>query len=167
MGSWAEIVRLQPYDRPMATNNDEIPLPLEIVDGAAALEAMFGPEGPTPFTPLGTAMLFWQALLNGRDEFRTALETLTYKPSAFGDYSDVDSRFDGYSIMEKVEHPPGRENDIGYVRFMRDTGHSMRAFGDAPIDDAMILTIVSDHGEVWQVWGYSHNYFPTPDEIDG
>ncbi|MEO6472881.1 MAG: hypothetical protein ABIR57_12915, partial [Aeromicrobium sp.] len=65
------------------------------------------------------------------------------------------------------EHPPGRENDIGYVRFMRDTGHSMRAFGDAHIDDAMILTIVSDDGEVWQVRGYSHNYFPTPDEIDG
>ncbi len=144
----------------MATNNDDAPLPLEIVDGAAAMEAMFGPEGPTPFTPLGTAMLFWQA-------FRTALETLTYKPSAFGDYSDVDSKLDGYSIMEKVEHPRGRETDIGYVRFMRDTGHSMRAFGEAPIDDAMILTIVSDDGEVWKVWGYAHNYFPTPEEIDG
>lgn len=69
--------------------------------------------------------------------------------------------------MERVEHPQGREGDIGYVKFMRDTGNSMRAFADAPIDDAMILTTISEDGEVWQVWGYSHNYFPTPEEIGG
>ena len=162
-----DFVRRQPYDHHMTTNDDDLPLPLEIVDGFTAMDAVFGPEGPTPFTPLGTAMLFWQALLNGRDEYRTALDALSYTPSAFGDYSDVETKLDGYSIMERVDYPPGREGEIGYVRFMRDSGHSVRAFGDAPIDDAMILTTVSDDGEVWQVWGYSHSYFPTPEEIDG
>lgn len=162
----AKYVRPPPYDHPMATDDGDLPLPLEIVDGAAAMDAVFGPEGPTPLTPLGTAMLFWQALVSGRDEYRTALETLTYTPSAFGDYSEVERMLDGYSIMENVNHPAGREGDIGFVRFMRDVGHSMRAFGDAPIDDMVILTTVRV-GEFWQVWGYSHNYFPTPDEIDG
>lgn len=148
--------------------SDDVPLPLEIVDGEVAMDAMFGPEGPTPFTPLGTVMLFWQALLSGRDEYRTALEALSYTPSAFGDYSEVEQLLEGYSIMERVDHPDGRENDIGYVRFMRDTGHSMRAFGDAAIYDFVIMTTVKDEGdELWRVWGYSHNYVPTPDEIGG
>lgn len=144
-----------------------LPLPLEIVSGDDAMDAVFGDEGPTLFTPLGSAMLFWQSLLNGRDEFRTALEALSQNPSAFGDYSDVEESLDGYSIMEKVERPTGHESNIGYVRFMRDTGHSMKAFDDAPVDDMMILTMVSQDGQTWRVWGYSHNYFPSPDEIYG
>jgi hypothetical protein len=89
----------------MNPHGEDLPLPLEIVDGEDALDAIFGEEGPTPFTPIGSAMLFWQALLNGRDEFRTALENLSQNALAFGDYSDVEAALNGYSIMEKVERP--------------------------------------------------------------
>lgn len=152
-------------------NNDadsDLPLPLEIVDGDAAMDAVFGPEGPTHFTPIGSAMLFWKALLDGRDEHMSDLHNLTYNAAAFGDYSDVEQTLEGYSLMQNVEHPPGHEDAIAYVRFMPDTGHSMRAFGEAEITDYVVLTMVrEDEGPAWLVWSYSRNYFPTVKQIAG
>jgi predicted nucleic acid-binding protein len=137
------------------------PLPLEIVSGEAAHNAFF-PDGAEPdlTTPLGSAYLWWAALLN-LNEYRVALENLSYNPADWGDYTSVAAELDGWSMMQNVLYCEDAPAEIAYVKFMPDTGWSMRAFDEAPLEVAQILTLVTCSDGCWRVWGISKNYFPS------
>lgn len=136
-------------------------LPLEIVSKDDALNAFF-PEGTSPdtTTPLGTAFMWWSALLD-LDEYRVAIENLSYNPADWDGYTSVAAELSGWSMMQNVQLCKEAPEEIAYVKFMPDTGWSMRAFADAPLEEAQILTLVSCPDGWWRVWGLSKNYFPS------
>jgi predicted nucleic acid-binding protein len=141
------------------------PLPLEIVSDNDAHNAFF-PEGaePDPTTPLGSAYLWWSALLN-LDKYRVAIEDLSYNPADWGDYTSVAAELDGWSMMQNVLYCEDAPAQIVYVKFMPDTGWSMRAFDEAPLEVAQILTLVNCPDSWWRVWGISKNYFPSANRV--
>ncbi len=141
------------------------PLPLEIVSDEEAVSAFFPGGGrPDPTTPLGSAYMWWLALLDA-NEYRTALESLSYNPDDWGDYASVAAELDGWSMMQNVHYSPNAPEKIAYVKFMPGDEWSMRAFGEAPLESAQILTIVNCPDGWWRVWGVSKNYFPSANRV--
>lgn len=139
-------------------------LPVEIVDDDAALEAFFPDGDPDPTTPRGVAYLWWTALL-GLPEYRTALERLSWNPAVWGDYSGIVDLLDGWDMMQNATYSDDAPDKLAYVRFMRSTGRSVRAFDDFPLDDVQILTVVHCADGWWRVWGISSNYQPTAQDV--
>lgn len=68
-----------------AVRDPNEPMPLEIVSAAEAAKAFFPDGPPVPTDPLGAAYMWWSALLD-RSQFLTALQNLTWRPPAWGDY---------------------------------------------------------------------------------
>lgn len=157
-----------PYRWVMDQSNgdDGLPPPLEIVDPDDAMHALFGDKGADPYSNLGSAVLWWQAIQD-RTEFLTALANLTWAPAAWGDFSEAEQIIANHSLMQNVDSLDGHEDDVAYVRFMPDTGHAMRAFGDYEISEYVILTVLRCEDGWWRVWGISQNYKPTADDILG
>lgn len=129
-----------------------MPLPLEIRPDDEAF-AQFFPDGePTPLTPLGAAFIWQAILLNpGPDDpdARSALDKLVVNPADWNGYTQIARDMASLAIMQKVieaEDAPGR---LAYVKFMPDTGHTMRAFDDAPLDDVQILTLAHFPEDGW------------------
>jgi len=108
--------------------------------------------------------MWWLALLDA-NEYRTALESLSYNPDDWGDYASVAAELDGWSMMQNVHYSPNAPEKIAYVKFMPGDEWSMRAFGEAPLESAQILTIVNCPDGWWRVWGVSKNYFPSANRV--
>lgn len=140
------------------------PLPLEIVSDEEAREAFFDGAEPDRTTPLGAAFLWWTALQN-LNEFRVAIENLSYSPADWGDYTSVAAELDGWLMMQNVRYCEDAPDQIAYVKFMPDSGWSMRAFDEAPLGQAQILTLVATPDGCWYVWGVSKNYFPSANRV--
>lgn len=140
------------------------PLPLVITSDDAAHEGFFGSSDPTPDTPVGAAYLWWSALLN-LPEYRNAVENLSYRPADWGDYQSTAALLEGWALMSFPLERDEPADDIAAVKFMRDTGHPMRAFGDAPLDEVMVLTLVLEADGWWRVWGLSQNHVPSNSRI--
>lgn len=138
----------------------DTPLPLEIVPGEDAMLAFFPDGEPTPATPLGSAFLWWRALLN-IDDYLAVLETLSSNPSDWGDFRAIVETLQGWSIMQNVETCADAPDSIAYIKFMPDLGHPMRAFGTVPLTRVQVLTVVKCPDGYWRVWGLSENYFPS------
>lgn len=69
--------------------------------------------------------------------------------------------------MQFVERCPD-DDTIVYVKFMPNVDHAMRAFGEIPLDDVRILTMVRCPDGLWRAWGgLSHNHFPSAVEVHG
>jgi predicted nucleic acid-binding protein len=141
------------------------PLPLEIVSAADSRQAFFPEKPPDPFTPLGAATLWWTCLLD-KNQFMVALQNLTWQPAAWGDYEWAANQLDGAGMMQFVERCPDSET-ITYVKFMPNVEHPMRAFGEVPLAEVHVLTMVLCPDKFWRAWGLSRNYFPTADEVNG
>lgn len=141
------------------------PAPLEIVSSEAARQAFFPDHDPDPYEPLGAACLWWMALLD-KAELTNALHALTYHPPAWGDYAPAEHALSGSGLMQFVERCPDDDN-IAYVKFMPNVDQNMRAFGEMPLDDVHILTMVRCPDEWWRAWGLSHNYFPSAADVRG
>lgn len=137
----------------------DTPLPFEIVAPGVAATAFFPDGDPSPATPRGAAYLWWAALLH-RDEAGEAeiLRNLSYRPADWDDYSGAASRLEGWAMMQFIESCADAPEDIAYAKFMPDPGHSVRSFGDAPLPDVQILTIVRLPDGWWRVWGLSDNH---------
>lgn len=138
------------------------PLPLEAVADEAALEAFFpGGAEPDRATPVGAAYLWWSALLR-LDEpgMAEALRTLSAVADDWGDYRQIADDLSGWSLAQRPLTCPEAPNTIAYVKFLPDTGHSMRAFADAPLYDVMFLTMVRCEDGFWRAWRLSRNWVP-------
>jgi len=143
------------------------PMPLEMKSADEARQAFF-PEGdPVPTNPLGAATLWWTALLGKENaEFDEALRNLTWHPPAWGDFGWALQWLSEAGMMQFVERCPD-DDEIAYVKFMPNVDHPMRAFGQAPLDHAYVLTMVRCPDGWWRSWGLSENYFPPSAEASG
>jgi predicted nucleic acid-binding protein len=139
------------------------PLPLVMVSGEESAEAFFPGGGPDPFTPLGAACLWWMALLD-KSESVTTLHNLTFHPPAWGDFEEPLARLAGCGLMQFVVPCPD-DNTIAYVKFMPNADRTMKAFGESPLEQVHILTMVLCTDSLWRAWGLSENYFPTAAEV--
>jgi predicted nucleic acid-binding protein len=139
----------------------DVPLPLEIVSDEDAHDAFFpNGEGPDPTTPLGAAVLWWRALMD-LDQYRTAIENLSYNPGDWGDYRQAAAELDDWALMQNIVPCEGDPDTIAYARFMNGAKQSMRAFAEAPLWDVQVLTLVRCPDGWWRIWGLSRNYFPS------
>ncbi|MEI6621834.1 MAG: hypothetical protein WCP28_08015, partial [Actinomycetes bacterium] len=150
------------FDREQDRN--QIPLPLEIVPGGEAYAAFFPDGEPDLATPLGAGFLWWSALLH-RDQFLSELESLSYDADDWGDYEWAAAELEGRALLQGVRSCDDAPDEIAYLIFMPDSGHAMRAFGEAPIADAWVLTVVRAKDGFWRAWGLSNNYYPSADRI--
>lgn len=152
----------------VAAFGPDTPLPFEIVAPGVAATAFFPDGDPSPATPRGAAYLWWTALLH-RDEAGQAeiLRYLSYRPADWGDYSGAARSLEGWAMMQFVEPCADAPEDIAYAKFMPDPGHSVRSFGDAPLPDVQILTVVRVPNGWWRVWGLSNNYRPSAARVSG
>lgn len=148
-------------------NKDSFPLPLVQVPTEDVLKKAFASTGgkPTPFTPLGTAYLWWTALRDV-DHYQTALRTLSLAPADWGDYKEAAALLADRAIMTFVVENP-EDPAIRYVKFMEMAWEgSAQAIDDAEVDELFILTVVKpDESDYWLVWGLSHNHVPPQSEI--
>lgn len=138
------------------------PLPLMTVSAEESMEAFFPNGEPDPSTPLGAAFLWWTAL--NKSEFVTALHNLTFHPPAWGDFDEPRARLSGCGLMQFVVPCPG-DDTIAYVKFMPNADHAMKAFGEVPLEQVHILTMVLCPDGLWRAWGLAENYFPTAAEV--
>ena len=53
------------------------------------------------------------------------------------------------------------------MKFMPNVIHPMHGFGEAPIANGKVLTMVLCPDGLWRAWGLSENYFPSADEVNG
>lgn len=140
---------------------DPLPPPLVIVPDGAASKAFFPNGEPSPTSPLGTAYLWWAALLD-LDNYRDAIEALSSDPADWNGYHEAAQWLHGWALTQGIieaEDAPGR---LAYAKFIRDSGWSMRAFGEVPLDEVYILTMTLDDDSLWRVWGLSKDYVPLP-----
>ncbi len=70
-------------------------------------------------------------------------------------------------MMQTVETCPDAPDTIAHAKFMPDTGHAMRAFGEAILPHVKILTVVRFTDGWWRVWGLSDDYRPSAAEVMG
>lgn len=99
------------------------------------------PDGePTPTTPLGAAFMWQAILLNpgpADPEARSALDNLVVDPKDWNGYTEIAEMMNYWAIMSVVVESEERD-DLAYVKFMLDTGHTMQAFDEAPLRNVMI-----------------------------
>lgn len=134
-------------------------LPVAIVEDEVALEAFFAGGDPVPTSPRGAAYLWWTALLS-LPAYRPALERLSWDPTVWGDYTGVAAALDGWDMMQNVVYSDEAPDRLAYVRFVKSTGRSVRAFEDFALDEVQVLTVVFCTDRWWRVWGISSNYQP-------
>lgn len=149
------------------SGRDAEPLPaaLEIVDGEDAQAAFFPDgKGPDPFTPLGSAVL-WYAALRSIDEHQGALEELTYDVSDWDGFTSAQTSLENWGLMQNTHFNEDDPDSIAYIRFMPDTGWNMRAFAEVPLPEVRILTLVKCPDGWWRVWGLSTNYQPSANRV--
>lgn len=147
--------------------DDDLPLPIvESTDQEALTEAFGSPDAePDPYTPRGTAFLWWQALQDPV-HYRNALDNLSTNPSAWNGYRQAADLIADLSMLTGVEDNE-EDPDIKYVRFIHYEGASSgQVFEDAEMRDFFVLTVVKpEESDWWLVWGLSDSYFPSRDEV--
>ena len=137
-----------PYDDP------DFPLPLAISSDNQAFAASFPDGEPTPTTPLGAAFIWQAILLNpgpADPEARSALDKLVVDPKDWTGYTEIAETMGHWAIMNVVVESEERD-DLAYVKFMPDTGHTMQAFGEAPLREVMMATLVRFPDGWWRVF---------------
>jgi len=79
--------------------------------------------------------------------------------------SEVWDVLGGLSLMRHPILSAASPDRIGHVKFI-DTGNiSGQVFGDAPLDDFRILTLVKNDDGWWQAWKISQNLIPSDGDV--
>jgi hypothetical protein len=133
-------------------------LPVVAVSDDALLAATFPADGPMPHTPLGAAML-WQAALDNREEFATALGRLTADSKLVTQLGEAASHLDGYAMTTWV-HDHRQRTDTAYVKFIRDLGYSAQAFAHAEFSDYRVLELVRGDEGWWRAYALYLDMWP-------
>lgn len=138
------------------------PLPIEIVDADQALRAFFPDADPDETTPLGAAYL-WVAAVN--EGLWNAAAHFSTDPT-FEGYPRVAALIDRWSL---AQHPiPSQDEPDEIVHFkLLPIDTAGRAFGEAILDDFMIITTVQVAPQCWRVWGVSRGRVPSAGAVRG
>lgn len=149
----------------MNRDYESIPLPIVEPGSLDITPGMFETGEPTPYTPLGTAVL-WHDALGDTDHYRTALDVLSLDPGAWGDYSEAASLVGDLSWVTDVHDCPEDET-IKYIRLIDYAGETDGQFiEDVPINECWVITVVQPEGQpCWFVWGISQNGLPSRSEV--
>lgn len=149
----------------MTNTDDSLPLPIVETGSLDVPAGLFEAGEPTPYTPLGTVFL-WCNALDDVSRNRTALDTLSCDPAAWGDYSEAASLIDHLSLLTDVHDCP-EDEAIKYIRFIEYAGETNgQAIEDAALDEFLAITVVNPEGQpYWLVWGISENRFPSRSEV--
>lgn len=145
------------------SSQPDLPLPIEARATEDVHEALFDDAGPDLATPLGAAYLWWTALLD-IENCRTALENLTYEPSAWGDYVWARDSLDGWSMAQHTHPHPEAPDYVAMVKLVPNIAASGQAFEDIPLSDVQFLILVHT-GNIWLVWGLSTQRVPSLAEM--
>lgn len=126
------------------------PVPLlEIVDDEDVERQFIQTDDPAVALrdPLNAARVWWQCLTQ-RAEYPYAVGNVSISPERW-DFDTASQLLDGYTLTTGVHDDNVRENVV-YVKFIPDTGHSMRAFGDFAIDDYRVLAMQRHPEGYWR-----------------
>jgi len=153
------------HDRVSDPDDLPMPLPLEIVSDDEALEGFF-PDGadPDPATPLGAAYIWWIATSDAETN-RPTLDWLSLNPAVWDGYHKAGDDLHGWSLARGIIQADGEPERLAYAKLVPDTGTSVRAFDDIPLEDVYILTLVACTDGIWRVWGLSRNYLPPASRV--
>ena len=92
----------------------QLPLPLEARTDEE-VQAAFFPEGkPDPSTGLGSAFLWWVALLD-MDNYQTALENLTWHPPAWDGFTQAREELEGWALAQYVHANVEQPDQVAYI----------------------------------------------------
>lgn len=149
----------------MNKDYESIPLPIVETGSLDIPPGVFETGEPTPYTPLGTAFL-WYTALGDADHYRTALDVLSLDPGAWGDYSEAASLVGNLSWLTNVHDCPENET-IKYIRLIDYAGETNgQVIEDAHINEYWAITVVKPEGQpYWFVWGISQNRLPSSSEV--
>jgi predicted nucleic acid-binding protein len=138
------------------------PLPIETADKDQVLRAFFPEADPEDTTPLGAAYLWFGAINEG---LWNAAAYLSANPAVW-DYPQVAALLDGWSM---AQHPvPSQDEPDAIVHFkLLPIDTAGRAFGDALLEDFMIITTVQVAPQRWRVWGVAHGHVPSAGAVRG
>jgi predicted nucleic acid-binding protein len=115
-------------------------LPVVAVTSDEILATNFPTGKPTPYTPLGTAMM-WRIALANRGDRAVELARLTSASSGFNNqFDDVAALLDDYALATLV-HDHKQRADVAYVQFVRSLGYSAEFFDHGQIDDYRVLEL--------------------------
>lgn len=134
---------------------------LEIVDDDA-VERQFHTNTDDPAVALrdpATAAFLWWSSLVQRDRFPDAAGNISINPDEW-DFDAAARLLDGYAPTTGVHDHTDRD-DVVYLKFIPDTGHSMRAFGEFAVTDIRVLAMQRNpHGQ-WLAYGLIYDAWPS------
>jgi hypothetical protein len=126
---------------------------------------MFPPSGiPDQTTPLGTAFIWWNLLLNEGN--CAELRAKTWNADAWGDFGWALDALDGMALKQDVEYPDDGSTDIAYVGFIESPGQTVRSTQDSRVDVKWLTVINPSDSAVaprWVVWGLNPDWNTRPD----
>lgn len=137
------------------------PVPLlEIVDDEDVERQFIQTDDPAAALrdPLNAARLWWQCLTQ-REAYPYAVGNVSINPQHW-DFDTASQLLDGYALTTGVHDDNNRE-DVVYIKFIPDTGHSMRAFGDFVIDDYRVLAMRRHPEGYWLAEGLFYDTWPS------
>lgn len=103
--------------------------------------------------PLHAASIWWWALMH-RDEFRSALDTLTWSPSAFGDFTWAADLLDDRSMASRIYSAVDSDaGDVAFVRFVPEVAQTSKVFEGFAVHGALFLTMRRREDSTWCAWG--------------
>lgn len=118
------------------------------------------PEGePTPFTPLGAAMLWFSALAD-RSNLPVALSRLTAEDSDLNNqFDEAAACLDGYTLTTWV-HDHRHRADVAYVKFIPDLGYAAQIFAHTEVADYRVLELHRGDDGWWRADALYLNTWP-------
>lgn len=129
-------------------------LPALVQTDEKTAAASFGEPGD--FTnPAQVAFVWFQGLLDDLDLARS----LTYEPTAWGDYTRAREHIKGRSLASKVIKAVDAPNRIAFMRFIPEVARTAQVF-QAFVTAATFLTLVRLDDETWRVWGLGPALLP-------
>ncbi|WP_426734330.1 N-acetyltransferase family protein [Glutamicibacter sp. 2E12] len=169
---WGISGQLDP-ERPLPKS--ELPLPLVEADEADLIAHIFPDGGPTPETPLGTALLWQSAILNLENDEEAEREIalsnfqyLAFDPDVWGEISELPQLLKGWALMSNIIDSETHPGVVAYAKMIPDTGKNMKAFSDAPLYNFLVITLLFDNEQgYWKVWSTSENWAPTASRVLG
>lgn len=130
------------------------PIPALVTSDAASAAASLGEAGDLT-NPAQVALLWFRAL--GDDLDLTG--SLTYDPSAWGDYGRAIEHIEGRSLASKVIRAVDAPERIAFMRLVPEVAQSAQVF-QSFVAPMTFLTLVRIEDGTWRVWGLAPALLP-------
>lgn len=137
------------------------PVPaLVAVDEMQAIAALGEPGDPTD--PAQIAFAWWAGLLGNLDLARS----LSYRPSAWGDYQWAIKHLAGRSLASKIIYAVDAGNQVAFMRFVPEVAAASQVF-EAYLAPMTFLTLIRMENGTWRVWGLGPAILSARDILGG